>query len=189
MCSYLLGHSGGTYYFRMSIPLAQRPFMGGKREIKHSLGAKDRDVAKAMIPDHTKAALDQLRQARDALDAVSRPKKSKAQLEREGAWFLFQEEQAELASRDLGDRESEIEEPEPIMDALAAGKQAEASRADVARVDLDEGLWTVPAVHMKRNKAHVVALSRAGSGAAHGSSHRGGSATAPAIEPDPAVRS
>lgn len=110
--------------------------MGGRREIKHSLGTKDRGVAKAMIPDHTKAALDQLRQARATLDAVSRPKKSKAQLEGEGAWFLFQEEQAELASRDIGDRESEIEELEPIMDALVAGKQVEACRADVARADL-----------------------------------------------------
>jgi hypothetical protein len=37
-------------------PADLRPFMSGKREIKHSLGLKDREDAKAVISDMTKAA-------------------------------------------------------------------------------------------------------------------------------------
>ncbi len=56
MCSYLHRAPNGVYYFRMGIPADLRPFMGGKREIQHSLGLKDREAAKAVIPDMTKAA-------------------------------------------------------------------------------------------------------------------------------------
>ncbi|MFN3776976.1 DUF6538 domain-containing protein [Sphingomonas parapaucimobilis] len=39
-----------TYYFRRSIPLAQRQRFGGKREWVRSLGTKDRKEAKRLIP-------------------------------------------------------------------------------------------------------------------------------------------
>lgn len=64
MCSYLHKAPNGVYYFRMGMLADLRPFMGGKREIKMSLGLKDRDAAKLIIPDHTKAAHKLLDQAR-----------------------------------------------------------------------------------------------------------------------------
>lgn len=50
MSSYLLKRDGGTYYFRRSIPLTQRQRFGGKREWVRSLGTKDRNEAKRLIP-------------------------------------------------------------------------------------------------------------------------------------------
>jgi integrase len=50
MSAYLLKRDGGTYYFRRSIPLAQRQRFGGKREWVRSLGTKDRNEAKRLIP-------------------------------------------------------------------------------------------------------------------------------------------
>ena len=47
----------------MGIPADLCPFMAGKREIKRSLRLKDREVAKAFIPDMTKAAHKLLKQA------------------------------------------------------------------------------------------------------------------------------
>ena len=52
----------GVYQFRMGIPANLRPSMAGKREIKRSLRLKDREVAKALIPDMTKAAHKLLKQ-------------------------------------------------------------------------------------------------------------------------------
>lgn len=63
MCSYLHRAPNGVYYFRMGIPADLRPFMAGKREIKQSLGLKDREAAKALIPDMTKTAHSLLKQA------------------------------------------------------------------------------------------------------------------------------
>ncbi|WP_369386103.1 DUF6538 domain-containing protein [Sphingomonas parapaucimobilis] len=50
MSAYLLKRDGGTYYFRRSIPLAQRQRFGGRREWVRSLGTKDRKEAKRLIP-------------------------------------------------------------------------------------------------------------------------------------------
>ena len=50
MSAYLLKRDGGTYYFRRSIPLAQRQRFSGKREWVRSLGTKDRSEAKRLIP-------------------------------------------------------------------------------------------------------------------------------------------
>lgn len=50
MSAYLLKRDGGTYYFRRSIPLTQRQRFGGKREWVRSLGTKDRNEAKRLIP-------------------------------------------------------------------------------------------------------------------------------------------
>jgi len=72
MCSYLHRAPNGVYYFRMGIPAELRPAMGGKREIKISLRLKDREAAKALIPDHTKAAHKLMEQARQSL-AVAAP--------------------------------------------------------------------------------------------------------------------
>lgn len=45
--------------------------------------------------------------------------------------------------------------------ALTAARSQEVRLATWAEFDLDEKLWTVPAAHMKRNKAHIVPLSEA----------------------------
>ncbi|WP_405052674.1 DUF6538 domain-containing protein [Sphingomonas sp. SORGH_AS_0789] len=50
MSAYLLKRDGGTYYFRRSIPLAQRQRFGGKREWVRLPGANDRNEAKRLIP-------------------------------------------------------------------------------------------------------------------------------------------
>ncbi|GEM_PF-121236 len=148
MCSYLHKAPNGVYYFRMSVPADLRPFMGGKREIKMSLGLKDRDAAKLIIPDHTKAAHKLLDQARrDKAAATAKPPasqnllaadtpqaaKSPAQLEQERLRWEWDVEQADLLAQALSDQESEIEELEPIMDALAEGREVDASPADIAR--------------------------------------------------------
>ena len=53
MCTYLHGpRQGGIYYFRRGIPLALRGKIG-KREFLISLGVKDREQAKRMIPHLT----------------------------------------------------------------------------------------------------------------------------------------
>ena len=56
MCTYLHKVPNGVYYFRLSIPVELRPRFDGRREIKHSLRTKDRETAKKLIPDQTKAA-------------------------------------------------------------------------------------------------------------------------------------
>lgn len=139
MCSYLHKAPNGVYYFRMTVPADLRPFMGGRLEIKKSLGIKDRDTAKLVIPDHTKAAhalLDRARRDRDAANAPPvkpLPSKSRAQLEREYAQWEAEQEQFELQTQAADDLDSEIEALEPIMDALAAGKEVDAPAAEIAR--------------------------------------------------------
>ena len=133
MCTYLHRHTSGLYYFRMSVPAPLRPMMGGRREIKHSLGTKDRDTAKAMIPDHTKSAHKELQAAREASSLEQKPVKSRGQLAREDARFAFDVEQAELIAAANDDLDDELESLEPVMDALAVGQPVEASAADIAR--------------------------------------------------------
>ncbi|WP_420143955.1 DUF6538 domain-containing protein [Sphingobium sp.] len=125
MCSYLHKAPNGVYYFRMGIPADLRPFMGGKREIKMSLGLKDRDAAKLIIPDHTKAAhtlLDQARRDKAAAEKpASKPRRPKVE---PVIW------ESDPASED---QESEIEALEPIMDAMMEGRSVDASPADILR--------------------------------------------------------
>ena len=125
MCSYLHKAPNGVYYFRISVPAELRPFMGGKREIKMSLGLKDRDAAKLIIPDHTKAAHKLLDQARRDKAAAEKPASKPHRPKVEPVIW-----ESDPASED---QESEIEALEPIMDALTAGKVVDASPADVAR--------------------------------------------------------
>lgn len=137
MCSYLHRAPNGVYYFRMGIPADLRPFMGGKREIKRSLGLKDREAAKALIPDMTKTAHALLKQAeRDKAAAKPAPvigPKPASQVERERKRWEADQLQAELVADDLFASDSEIERLEPVMDALAAGIETDASPGDVAR--------------------------------------------------------
>ena len=63
MCSSIHRAPNEVHEFRMGIPADLCPFMAGKREIKCSLGLKDREVAKALISDMTKAAHTLLKQA------------------------------------------------------------------------------------------------------------------------------
>jgi len=139
MCSYLHRAPNGVYYFRMGIPADLRPFMAGKREIKHSLGLKDREAAKAVIPDMTKAAhalLDNAKRRR-AIAAKPAPApakpKSAAQIDRDRKQWEYEQEQIDLASDAGFAADMEIERLAPIMDAVAAGIEVDASPADLVR--------------------------------------------------------
>lgn len=125
MCSYLHKAPNGVHYFRMSIPLDLRPFMGGKREIKMSLGLKDRDAAKLLIPDHTKAAHKLLEQARRDKAAAAKPASKPSVPKAEPVIW-----ESDPAS---DDRDFEIGALEPIMDAMTEGRSIDASPADILR--------------------------------------------------------
>ena len=139
MCSYLHRAPNGVYYFRMGIPADLRPFMAGKREIKHSLGLKDREAAKARIPDMTKAAHALLDQAKRDRDTARKPAPSPAkprpaaQIERDRQRWEAEQERIDLASDASFAADMEVERLEPIMDALADGIEIEGSPADLAR--------------------------------------------------------
>lgn len=66
MCTYLQKR-GATYYFRRVIPSEFRAAMGGKREFMTSLGTKDREAAKRLIPSRTTATDDLIDEARARL--------------------------------------------------------------------------------------------------------------------------
>jgi integrase len=139
MCSYLHRAPNGVYYFRMAIPADLRPFMAGRREIKRSLRIKDRDAAKAVIPDATKDAHALLRQAGLERDAAAKPPpfptkpRSAAQLERDRQRWEHEQEQIDLASDASFAADMEHEALGPIMDALSDGVEVDASPADIAR--------------------------------------------------------
>lgn len=68
MCTHL-AKVGATYYFRMAVPAELRPFLltkSGKprTEFMESLGTKDRDTAKRLLPDRVKLAHAELDAAR-----------------------------------------------------------------------------------------------------------------------------
>ena len=139
MCSYLHRAPNGVYYFRMGIPADLRPFMAGKREIKHSLGLKDREAAKAVIPDMTKAAHDLLDNAKRRRAIADKPApapakpKSAAQIDRERTLWEHEQEQIDLASDAGFAAHMEVERLTPVIDALAGGIETDASPADIAR--------------------------------------------------------
>ncbi|MEG3124878.1 site-specific integrase [Sphingomonas sp. GB1N7] len=138
MCSYLHRAPNGVYYFRMGIPADLRPFMAGKREIKRSLGLKEREAAKSLIPDMTKTAYGLLKQAeRDRAAATSAPSpmppKSPRQIDRERDWWEREQEQAAFVAEELFAADMEAEKLAPVMDALAEGREPDAAPADIAR--------------------------------------------------------
>ncbi|WP_349676222.1 site-specific integrase [Sphingomonas sp. UBA978] len=139
MCSYLHRAPNGVYYFRMGIPANLRPFMAGKREIKRSLGLKDRDAAKAVIPDMTKAAHALLRQAERDRDTAAKsvakplPPKSAAALERERSRWEAEQQHSDNLADALFASDMEIERLSPIMDAVAAGIEPDAPVSDIVR--------------------------------------------------------
>jgi len=113
--------------------------MAGKREIKRSLGLKDRDDAKAVIPDMTKAARALLKQAERDRDTAAKPApkpmpaKSAAQIERDQQRWEAEQERVEHSAYANFAADMEIERLEPIIDALAGGIEVEGSPADIAR--------------------------------------------------------
>lgn len=139
MCSYLHRAPNGVYYFRMGIPADLRPFMAGKREIKRSLGLKDRNAAKAVIPDYTKAARALLKQAEQDRDTAAKPApkpmpaKSAAQIERDRQRWEAEQAQADYAADESFAADMEMEHLAPVMDALAEGKEIDRSPAEIAR--------------------------------------------------------
>jgi len=116
MCSYLHRAAHGVYYFRMGVPVELRPYMDRKRELKVSLGTKDRDTAKGMIPDHTKAALSMLSKARASLNAANSPApkptppKSQAQTDREREEWEYEQGQDALRSAEFDRLDGEADE-------------------------------------------------------------------------------
>lgn len=66
MCTYL-ARRGATYYHCRVIPAELRSAIGGKSEFMLSLRTKDRETAKRLIPDKTKATDRLLDQARLSL--------------------------------------------------------------------------------------------------------------------------
>lgn len=146
MCTYLHKADNGMYYFRMGIPAELRPRLNGRREIKHSLRTKDKDAAKRLIPDHTKAALRLLQEAREAGQAVPAPRPaphlSPARMARLRAWEEYDREQEELAeidAREMAEREWAREDRAPLEAHLAkrfASPSAELTPAEVAMKDM-----------------------------------------------------
>lgn len=74
MCTYL-DQVGSTYYFRRVVPLELRPYIltrtGAPRtEWKISLGTKDREEAKRLLPEHTLRTNAEIDDAKDELAAA-----------------------------------------------------------------------------------------------------------------------
>lgn len=125
MCTYLHKAPNGTYYFRMAIPAELRQHFEGRREIKHSLRTKDRDEAKKLIPDQTKAAQNLLARATERVDPVLAPQPplpvSPARAARLRALEDYDREQAEMDELMFAEHqrlEMEREEREPLVAAL-----------------------------------------------------------------------
>lgn len=130
--SYLT-QRGSVYYFRRVVPDDLKQILG-RQEIMKSLRTKDRETAKRLVPIEIIASDALFDDARKAAAPAKPPVvKSAAQLERERVQWEWEQEQADLLGQALSDQDSEIEELEPIMDALAAGREIDASPADIAR--------------------------------------------------------
>lgn len=107
MCTYL-DQVGSTYYFRRVVPSELRPYLltatGKPRaEFKLSLGTKDRDTAKRLLPDLVQKTDLMFDEARAKLAAD--PTKA-TPAEPDGDWLgEFAHEQAEFAARQEAERE------------------------------------------------------------------------------------
>jgi integrase len=171
----------------MGIPADLRPFMAGKREIKRSLGLKDRDAAKAVIPDMTKAAHALLKQAERDRDTAAKPArkpmpaKSAAQIERDRQRWEAEQERVEHSADTNFAAHMEIERLEPIIDALAGGIKVEGSPADIARA----GRLLV--LHEREKADSLVAALHARYG--NGQNARASESQNQAIDCEPATRS
>lgn len=103
MCTYL-DKVGSTYYFRRIVPEELRPYLltsSGKprAEFKLSLGTKDREDAKALLPDFVQRTNILFDEARAKL-AESAPSESVPATPFDGGWLGdFGQEQAEFAAR------------------------------------------------------------------------------------------
>lgn len=137
MCNYLHRAENGVYYFRRGIPERLRPFLGGKREFKFSLGFKDREPAKRLILDQwaswSQSRLDEAQASFDAARQPPKAPKSQARLDRERARWEWDQEQPDLASEAAQNADDEAEELSPVMDALAIGRVPDATPQDMAR--------------------------------------------------------
>lgn len=122
-----LSQRGSVYYFRRVVPDDLKPILG-KQEIMKSLRTKDRETAKRLIPVEVIASdrlFDDARKTAAAGKGGAKAGPSKAAVQREAIVW-----ESDPASED---HESEIEALEPIMDALAEGREVDASPADIAR--------------------------------------------------------
>ena len=122
-----LSQRGSVYYFRRVVPDDLKPILG-KQEIMKSLRTKDRETAKRLIPVEVIASdrlFDDARKTAAAAKSGAKAGPSKAAVQQEAIVW-----ESDPASED---QESEIEALEPIMDALAEGREVDASPADIAR--------------------------------------------------------
>lgn len=136
MCTYLTKR-GATYYFRRAIPVELRLAFGGRAEFMLSLRSKDRAEAKLRIPAHTVETDKLLADAVRALAGKASPKHtpptSPAQIERDRKRWEDEQRQADHVADELFAVDMEHEALGPIMDALSAGTEPEASLAEIAR--------------------------------------------------------
>lgn len=138
MCTFLAKRNS-TYYFRRVVPAELRPFFGGRREWMISLGTKDRDTAKRLIPDKTKETDRLLDQALASLGrgVPSGPQPSS----RPVGWPIteFQIEQGDLAAQDEAERQARWDAREPMRQRLLAAFErstAEITPEEAAMRDL-----------------------------------------------------
>ena len=136
MCTYL--HSvKSTYYFRRPVPAKLRGIVG-KREFYFSLGVKDRDEAKRLIPHHTIATDKILASAREVLATKPAPAAAPASSVSREEWE-FREEQAELASDYYGELDEQADRLADFLDSHPMGEQIKADqRAEIALVRMEE---------------------------------------------------
>ncbi|WP_294333300.1 DUF6538 domain-containing protein [uncultured Sphingomonas sp.] len=119
MCTYLATRQS-TYYFRRVVPAELRPFLGNRREWMISLGTKDRETAKRMIPAHTIATNAEIDRATSAMNGAEKPPaspappRSKRAEAMEAAMLESSLEAAEIGYQEMNAREERYAEREPL---------------------------------------------------------------------------
>jgi integrase len=109
MCTYL-DQVGSTYYFRRVVPAELRPYLltatGKPRaEFKLSLGTKDRETAKRLLPDFVQRTDRLFDEARSKLPAEGPAQENQSE-PIDGGWLgEFANEQAEFAARQDAERQ------------------------------------------------------------------------------------
>jgi integrase len=132
MCTYL-AKRGSTYYFRRVIPVELRAALGGKAEFMESLGTKDREQAKRLIPDKTTASEKSLDAARvrtmqQAPQKPAEPLSPRAEAMAARQWENAVES-AELTSREIAAQDRRREAAAKIM--AFAKRELEGSTAEL----------------------------------------------------------
>lgn len=155
MCTYL-AKRGATYYFRRVIPAELRPVLGGKAEFMLSLQTKDREAAKRLIPDKTKATDHLLDEARARGRSPATPTAVQPMTR---GMSEFEIEQAEWVAQDEAERRAKWDAREALLprleDALALST-AEITPREARLRDLLRDLRNDLAVEQERRLVRSV---------------------------------